>query len=372
MRTEDAPIARLALAMGLLVTVATDARAQAPIDLVIDVGAQHLLDATDVRSYSVGIGGVADVRLTEDGHHFVIVGQRAGQTSLLVLTKEGGQRSYRIVIGDSPPEPAGTADYGPGTVAPRANVRLDVYFVRFDRSYTHQLGVAWPGAVGGYSARAGFDLLDGTITDASVVAEQALPRLDMAETAGHAKLLKHSALITANGSEAKFAGGGEVNVSVGGGITGSLERISYGSEISMRPRYDSDSGRVELAVHADISDLAPDRGTGIPGRSTSSLDALVNLELGQALVIAGLTSRSELRGTTGLPGLSRVPIVGALFGSRSATDTDGEAVILVVPSVIEPIAAEARQRIAAALDAYESYDGGTAAALLPAPPGAKR
>jgi len=337
----------------------------AAAQLALPVGGQRLLDASDVVSYSEGLPGVADIRLTQDGQRFIIVGQRPGTTSLLVLTTGGGQRSYDIVVSGEPT--GGRAEradmYGPGSVQPRANVRLDVYFVRFDESYVHQLGVAWPGSVGGYSAKASVDLLNGTITDASVVAEQALPRLDMAEVAGHAKLLRHSALITANGSEAKFAGGGEVNIPVGGGLSGDLKRIAYGSEIHMRPRYDQESGRIELSVHADISDLAQDHGTGVPGRTTSSLDSVVNLELGQALVIAGLTSRSQVRGTSGLPGLSRIPIVGALFGSRSAHDSAGEAVILVVPSVVDAVGRGAKRRIAEALDAYTEYDGATPPAL---------
>lgn len=362
---------RAALAWMVMVLAQTaGAVAQSPaIEVSITVGNQHVIDASDVQSYSEGLPGIADIRLTQDGQQFIIVGQRPGLTSLLVLTREGGQRSYRITVAGEGPRPNGREiTYGPGTVKPRANVRLDVYFVRFDRSYAHQLGIAWPAAVGGYSVHAGADLLHGTITDATVVAEQALPRLDMAEMAGYAKLLRHSALITANGSEAKFSGGGEVNVPVGGSLGGDLKRITYGSEIRMLPRYDSESGRIELTVHADMSDLAQDHGTGVPGRTTSSLDAVVNLELGQALVIAGLSSHSQVRGTSGLPGLSRIPIIGVLFGSHSSNDAESEAVIFVVPSVVDAVTATAERRIDDALRAYLAYDGDSPPPLYPHKP----
>src|SRR5688500_19335992 len=45
---------------------------------------------------------------------------------------------------------------------------------------------------------------------ASIV-DQVLPGLDIAATHGWAKVLKHSTVVTSNGSEAKFESGGEQN-----------------------------------------------------------------------------------------------------------------------------------------------------------------
>lgn len=339
-----------------------------PVDILLKVGQQEVIGATDVTSYSEGAGGIADIRLTRDGSQFIIVGERPGSTSLLVLTRTGARRSYRIEVQDDQKvRPRDPNSYGPGTVDARANVRLDVYFVRMGQSRRHQLGVAWPGSIGGGTLGFGANLLDGVVTDATVVADQALPRLDMAQNAGWAKLMHHSALISANGAEATLSGGGEVNLLARGSLGADLRQVRFGSRVTMRPRYDSESGRIELSVDADVSDLTEDRGTGVPGRITSQVKAVVNLELGQALVLAGLRTRSERTGTSGLPGLSRIPIVGALFGSLSGDEEQGESVLVVVPSVIDATSASARERVSAALRAYRDYEGDTPPRLFPAP-----
>lgn len=364
-------VSGLQMAAAFWILAAGTARAESPpIDIRLTVGQQEIIDASDVRSYSEGIAGVADVRLTKDGLSFVVAGQRPGSTSLLVLTHEGLERNYRIEVRDpSATRPDDAPDYGPGTVGLRANVRLDVYFVRVDRNYRHQLGVAWPGQLGGGKLSAGADLLGGAVTDATVVAEQALPRLDMAEVAGWAKLMHHSALITANGAEATFAGGGELNILVAGSLAAELRQVRFGTRVKMRPRYDSDSGRIELSIDAEISDLIDDRGTGVPGRATANLQSLVNLELGQALVLAGLRSQAQRTSSSGLPGLSRVPLLGKLFGTGSAAEEAAESIVIIVPTVIDATTAPARRQVQSALRAYRDYRGRTAGTVFPASAG---
>jgi pilus assembly protein CpaC len=164
-------------------------------------------------------------------------------------------------------------------------------------------------------------------------------------------------VITTNGTEATFSGGGEVNVPIQGGFGGSVKAIEFGSKIKVRPRYDRDTGRIELSLHADISDLASDHGTGVPGRITSTLDAVVNLELGQSLVIAGLTSRTEASSQTGLPGLSQIPILGVLFGNHASRSEETENLIFIVPTVVDAAPADSRERIRDALRVFRDYDG---------------
>ena len=142
-----------------------------------------------------------------------------------------------------------------------------------------------------------------------------------------------------------------------GSLTTGIHRIEFGSTIGVQPRYDSESGRLELEIHADVSDLADDRGTGTPGRLTSTLDTLVNLELGQSLMLAGLTAKSQSRSHAGLPVLSQIPILGALFGTHSEIAQETEDVVFIVPSVIDAVSLDARGRIREALDAYDDYTG---------------
>jgi pilus assembly protein CpaC len=328
------------------------------LELALGVGEQRVIPTDGVRSYSEGVPGVVDVRLTKDARQFVVVGQHPGATSLLFMLEGGAERQYRIVVSDPN---ARAVEAGPETgarVEARDNVRLDFYFVELSATTNDRVGMSWPASFGGGQLNASFDLLHGSFDSATaVVTNQALPRLDLAAAAGFAKILRQAAVITANGSEASFSGGGEVNIRVQGTLAAEIRSIEFGSTVKVLPRYDRDSGRIELAITADVSDLTDDNGTGAPGRSKANLHTIVNLELGQSLVLAGLTARSQTRTRSGLPVLSEIPIIGLLFGSTANRRQDSQNVIFIVPTVVDSISSIARERIEEALETYEKYEG---------------
>jgi len=345
-------LAMLGLAFSPRLVVAQDAASILP--LTLEVGEQRVLPSTGVRSYSEGVAGVIDVRLSKEGA-FVVVGQHPGTTSLLLMMTDGGQVQYRIDVTDPSPKLARDSVI---TVEPRDNVRLDFYFVQISQDGSLRVGMSWPATFGGGSVAASFDLLEGSFSDATaMVTDQALPRLDLAQARGFAKLMRQAAVITANGAEATFTGGGELNIPVTSALSVGVRQVAFGSNVRVRPSYDRESGRIELAIHAEVSDLSADHGTGIPGRVTSSLDSVVNLELGQSLVLAGLTATSQSESDVGLPGLSQIPILGALFGSHQSRNEHTENLIFIVPSVVDAVSLDARQRIAAALRVFERFGG---------------
>ena len=333
------------------------------VDLEIDVGQQTSISAQHVRSYSEGVAGIAVVRLTEDQTRFVIVGQRAGTTSLLLIMDDGTQTQYRITVGGGEPEPEASDG-----VPERENIRMDLYFVQLSDSYSHSIGLGWPGSIGaGSTLNINVDQSPAeapatgrtTETTLSLIATSALPRLDLAQASGWARIFRQAAVITANGTRAEFESGGELNIIVNTGITGTLEQIEFGTKLKMLPRYDAETHRLEVQIEADVSDLADDHGTGIPGRIISRVHSLVNLELGQSIVIAGIVARTDTRSRTGFPGLSQIPVIGALFGVHARIEEESEALLFVVPSVVEAIPLTSRNRIQEALRVYEDFRGGT-------------
>jgi pilus assembly protein CpaC len=323
--------------------------------LELAVAEQKVIDADGVRSFSEGTKGIIDIRLTKDNERFVIVGVRPGNTTLLFIMMDGSQVNYDVVVSDPNAAPAISKD----SIQSRDNIRLDFYFVQLSNSYSHSLGVGWPTSL---SANAGvsmsFNLQTGALSGASaVISGSVLPRLDFAQADGWAKIMRKAAVITANGTQANFSGGGEVNVAISGGFGGTLKQISYGSQIGVRPRYDKETGRIELELTADVSDLSSDTGTGVPGRSVSTLQTVVNLELGQSVMLAGLTSSNESIGRSGLPGLNQIPILGGLFGRHTEQSSETQNVIFIVPTVMDIVSMQQRAMIDEALQAYDDYSG---------------
>ena len=52
------------------------------------------------------------------------------------------------------------------------------------------------------------------------------------------------------------------------------------------------------------------------------------------MMLAGLMSDGVTRGSNGIPGLSRIPIIGGLFGQQNSGTTRNEVIILLTPTII--------------------------------------
>lgn len=349
---------RVLLIGGWLATVSHPVAAEegASQKIVVRVGEQRSISARGVKSYSEGAPGIADIRVTRDQSRFVIVGRSVGVGSLLLIRHDGEQVQYVIEV-----VPADATKGASG----RQNIRLDLYFVLIQDRYSHEIGLDWPGNIGSTltPSEATLAITGGsgipTQTAFQILPETFLPSLDLAQAKGWAKLYRQAALITANGVEAVFVSGGEFNVQVQNNLTVDVRSIEFGTKVVVLPHYDPHTGRIELEITADVSDLDQERGVqGIPGRVTTRVETLVNLELGQSISLGGIRARSERRSKKGLPGLAVVPFIGPLFGTHSRSFEDDESYMLVVPSVVEPVSLSQRNRIEEALRAYESFRGG--------------
>jgi pilus assembly protein CpaC len=228
------------------------------------------------------------------------------------------------------------------------------------------VGVNWPASIGGPgvgSASANVDLIAGTVTSAQAsIANQVLPGLDIAANHGWAKVLKHSTVITANGSEASFSSGGEQNYSIASGLTSTIREIKFGTDITVLPRFDPITRQIDVKVEAEVADLTPPvtAGTALPGRNTSKLSTAVALKLGQSLVLSGIRTRSQRHQVSGLPLLSDIPLLGVFFGSHSDQEQEVEGAVFVVPTVIESVPQGVSELVNEALSQYDKFTGNMA------------
>ncbi len=323
--------------------VSCDAFADGGKELTIKVGEQISLSAKGVEKYSEGKKGIVDIRLPEDGEEFIVVGLKPGSSTLLLI-KDGGEKfTYSFEVKATTNE-----------VERRENIRLDFYFVELSEGGRYQVGVNWPGSLGAdVEFEIGVNAAGGTSTTASL-SNIPLPRLDILHRGDWARIARQASIITANGEEAEFNSGGEVNIAVEGSLAAEIRKIPFGTNVKVLPRFDRESGRLEIRVHADVSSLGEGR---VPSRSRSTVSTVVNVEMNQAIVLAGLYAKAESKNRSGLPFFSQIPVIGALFGSHGARREEVQNVIFIVPSVVDVVGMDARTQIRDALKAYDRYSG---------------
>jgi pilus assembly protein CpaC len=393
-------------------------RAEESDDIGMAVGETRTIPARDVKNYSEGVPGIIDVKLTTDASQFIIVGKKPGSTTLLLIKADGSQRSISVNVFSRSPAVVenelgqllqglnvqtrriGSQIVIDGAVSSEADlqrvqqvvglypnqvlslvqlsqpgapaaarrlapvqkflVRIDFYFVQYDKNSSYGVGIGWPGSIGaGASLEVSHDLLAQSTRSATAsISQQALPRLDIASSHGWAKVLKQATVITNNDNEASFANGGEQNFPVNTGLTIGVERIGFGIDLKVRPHYDPQSRELGLKLDADISDLTSAvAGTSLPGRATSKLSTSVSLKLGQSLILSGIHTESLTHSVSGLPGLSEIPVLGILFGSHSQSRLETEGAIFVVPSVVQSVPSAASELVDLALGKFKEYDG---------------
>jgi pilus assembly protein CpaC len=68
----------------------------------------------------------------------------------------------------------------------------------------------------------------------------------------------------------------------------------------------------------------------------------VDVKRDQSLIISGLFNDERENVRTGIPYLMDIPVLGALFGSSSWKSNQSELLVLVTPTIINPLSPPAR------------------------------
>jgi len=186
------------------------------------------------------------------------------------------------------------------------------------------------------------------------------------EQAGVMKTLAEPSLTAISGEAAKFyvggafrlAGNQEVTVDSETGqrtVSRTAESVDYGIELNFRPVVLS-AGRISLKIETNVSEptyegsvVTGNSATGIPGSTYMSIrkreaSTTVELPSGGSIVIAGLVQDNIRQAMSGLPGLSKVPVLGTLFRSKDFQRNETELVIIATPYLVRPVARGALSR----------------------------
>ncbi len=124
---------------------------------------------------------------------------------------------------------------------------------------------------------------------------------------------------------------------VGTNIVRSVSYVDTGVVLSVRPHINA-GGLVTLEVSQEVSDVQPGpvttSGLNSPTINKRSAQTMVAVQSGDTMVLAGLIKDDKKAGSSGIPLLSDIPVVGALFGAKSDTNDRRELIITITPRVV--------------------------------------
>ncbi|MBU4434396.1 MAG: type II and III secretion system protein family protein, partial [Alphaproteobacteria bacterium] len=150
-----------------------------------------------------------------------------------------------------------------------------------------------------------------------------------------------------NGENADFLAGGEFPVPTGRDDKGNIliEFKPFGVRLAFRPIVLS-PGRISLQLSTEVSELTNQGaftlgGTAsnalvIPALSVRRANTTVELPSGGSLMIAGLLQQTNKQTIDSIPGMTNMPVLGALFRSRDFLNGETELVIIITPYIVDP------------------------------------
>ncbi|WP_349320922.1 type II and III secretion system protein family protein [Asticcacaulis sp. MM231] len=170
------------------------------------------------------------------------------------------------------------------------------------------------------------------------------------ERVGLARTLAEPNLTAVSGESAKFLAGGEFPVPSGQDDQGrvSVEFKPFGVGLGFTPVVLS-SGRINLKISTEVSELTNvgalqmTSTLTIPGLTVRRAETSVEMQSGSSLMIAGLLQSKYKQSIDSLPGLTTLPVLGALFRSRDFLQDETEMVVMVTPYIVDPAHPDAFQ-----------------------------
>ncbi|MGB3447805.1 MAG: type II and III secretion system protein family protein [Xanthobacteraceae bacterium] len=167
------------------------------------------------------------------------------------------------------------------------------------------------------------------------------------ESAGVMRTLAEPSLTAISGESANFLAGGEFPVPSGitctnGVCTPSIIFKKFGIALNFTPVVLSE-GRISLRVATEVSEVTNENaiqisGTSVPSIKTRRADTTLEIPSGGSMAMAGLIQQQTKQAINGMPGLTRLPILGTLFRSRDYVNNNTELMVLVTPYVVRAVA----------------------------------
>jgi len=255
----------------------------------------------------------------------------------------------------------------------RPEVVVDIAILEVSKNWEKTLGIAWPSSVGialnpptSSTSTSSTTTTTGTTSTSTGTTPTLydlahLKAYDFAVTVGSAtanmlltdsntKILQNPRLRSTDGQKATMKIGEKIPIatgSYGGGTTGSLGGVSslvntqftyqdVGITIEMTPTIHFNR---DVTLKIKIEDTSQNGSVTIsevtePIIAQKTIEQVIRLREGEASILGGIQDKQEVVSWNGIPGLSSIPVLKYLFGSKDHTINDDELVFLIVPHVV--------------------------------------
>ncbi len=252
---------------------------------------------------------------------------------------------------------------------PRAEVVVDTAVLEVSRNWERTVGIEWPSSVGVALQAPNSSSSSSTSTTTSTTTTSTtsptlynlahLKASDFAVTVGSATLnllltdtdtqiLQDPRIRATDGQKAEMKIGSKIPIATGSYQTGAAtalvsslvntqfqyEDVGVDIEVTPSVHYDHDvTLKIKITVSAQSGSVTIS-GVTEPILSQRVVDQVIRLREGEASILGGIQDNQDQQSWTGIPGLSSIPILKYIFGSKDHTIQNDEIVFVVVPHIV--------------------------------------
>ena len=212
-------------------------------------------------------------------------------------------------------------------------VLLEVKIAEISKDLSEKLGVNLSGNIGGGNGWVITSAFSSLIPGKATIGKNGNV-VDAQKDDSLYKILAEPSIVAMSGQEGSFLVGGKVYFPVlsANGSATTIE-IPYGIGLKFLPTV-LDKGRINLKISPEVSSIAETSTSTQPNILSKTASTTVQIREGETLVIGGLLSSDIIETVRAFPILGEIPILGALFRSKSFKSSQKELVVIVTPSLV--------------------------------------
>ena len=260
------------------------------------------------------------------------------------LSVEGDIRTNSIVIYDLAKRRAYYQRLIDAIDVAQSLVEIEACVVDVNREQVSELGFGFDGVRGDKRVRVDTTgLLSAPLTGGSTLIVSSLDsffaRLTLMERDGHARVIAKPSVLTLENLVAVLDLSQTVFLRATGERVASIESVTAGMLLRVTPRVVRQKKSIEVHLSVDIEDgkvlpAATSADTPEIQRSTISTQAVL-LDR-QSLMIGGYDTSTSSRSDAGVPGVSKIPLFGALFSGKKKVEQNRQRLFILTPRLVKP------------------------------------
>jgi type IV pilus assembly protein PilQ len=161
-------------------------------------------------------------------------------------------------------------------------------------------------------------------------------RISALETSGNGKIISNPKIMTVDNEQALIKQGENIPYQASSANTGpSIQFISANLALTVTPHVGPDKTiLLDIHITKDAADFSQSVN-GEPTITTNEASTQVLIKDGGTVVMGGILTSTEQANEDNVPGISKIPLLGALFKHTAKTITTDELLIFITPRIVE-------------------------------------